>query len=92
MFFFKSIDKKFEEIGFKKIKEDKYGVQYERINKSFGYTQMLDIYSKHNGRHIMLSYQKNCNSDGFNNCVGLTGYEIKLALKKMYKLKLYSRN
>lgn len=35
---FKSIDERFEEIGFKKIKEDKYGVEYERESKKHGYT------------------------------------------------------
>ena len=30
---FKTIDEKFEEIEFKKIKEDKYGVTYQRQNK-----------------------------------------------------------
>ena len=29
---FKSIDEKFAEIGFKKIKEDVFGVRYERDN------------------------------------------------------------
>ena len=43
MILFKNIDKKFEEIGFIKIREDKYGVEYERYNKEFDYIQKLNI-------------------------------------------------
>lgn len=88
---FKSIDKKFEEIGFVKIKEDKYGVSYERKDKEFNYVQRLDILHKRNGKHIIQSYDATNTTSRFSPVVGLTGYELKLALKKMKKLKLCSK-
>ena len=40
---FKSIDEKFKDIGFKKVKDDKYAVTYERYNEEYKYMQVLDI-------------------------------------------------
>ena len=40
---FKSTDKKLEEIGFKKVKEDKWAVVYERYNDIYKYMQVLTI-------------------------------------------------
>lgn len=88
---FKNIDKKFEEIGFFKIKEDKYGVCFERYNKDFNYIQRLDILKKSNGKHIVQSYDKTNTTSSFSPVVGLTGYELKLVLQKMKKIKLYSK-
>ncbi len=85
---FKSVDEKLEEIGFIKKREDKYGAEYERENFDFKYVQKLSFYHKQNGKHLILSYEKQCNKDGYNNVVGLTAYETKLALKKMKKLGL----
>lgn len=86
---FKNIDEKFEEIGFKKIRDDKYSVTYERYNEKFKYTQVLDILHKKSGRHIIQSYDKDLfDKKGIGNTgVGLTYYETKLALKKMKKKK-----
>ena len=75
MTLFKNIDKKFEEIGFIKIREDKYGVEYERYNKEFDYIQKLYILYKSNKEPIIQS------------AVGLTEYELKLVLKKIRRLK-----
>lgn len=85
---FKNIDKKFEEIGFIKVREDKYGVSYERINTEYNFTQVLDIGHKSNGNHIIQSYDKDLFDTKLigNTCVGLTYYETKLALKKMKKM------
>lgn len=82
---FKSTDEKFSEIGFVKIKEDKYGADYERITR-FGYVQCLDLVHKASGFHIIQSYEKGLNTDGFNNCVGLTMYEARLCRKKMKQM------
>lgn len=85
---FKSIDERFEEIGFKKVRKDKYGVEYERENKEQGYVQSLCLLHKKSGRHIVQSYDK-CLMDEKkigNICVGLTMYEIKLCLKKMKQM------
>ena len=85
---FKNIDEKFEEIGFVKIKEDKYGALYERENKKYGYIHVIDIMHKKSGSHIFLSYDKDLfDIKGIGNCgVGLTYYETKLVLKKFKKL------
>ena len=56
MFLFKSIDEKIEEMGFKKINEDKYGVEYERYSEKYKYTQRVSILHKASGRHILQSY------------------------------------
>lgn len=88
---FKSIDEKLKDVGFIKIREDKYGAEYEREDKEYNYIQKLSFYHKRSGRHLILSYEKFCNKDGFNNVVGLTGYETKLAIKKMKELGLYSK-
>lgn len=88
---FKSIDEKFAEIGFKKVREDKYGAEYERENKNHVYTpyiQSLCLLRKKNGKHIVQSYDKNLMDEKKigNTCVGLTMYEIKLCLKKMKQM------
>ena len=86
---FKNIDEKFEEIGFKKVEDNEYIVSYERDNKPYAYTQVLDICQKKNGRHIIQSYDKGLfDTKGIGNtCVGLTYYETKLVLKKMKQKK-----
>ena len=85
---FKNIDKKFEEIGFIKTKENEYQVIYERENKDFNFTHVLVICCKASGKHIVQSYDKDLfDTKGIGNtCVGLTYYEMKLASKKMRKL------
>lgn len=90
---FKTVDDKLAEIGFVKIEEDKYGVKYERKNNKYNFTQSVDILHKASGRHILQSYdnelidQKKIGCT----CVGLTGYEMKLFLKKMKQIGLYSK-
>ena len=88
---FKNIDKKFEEIGFIKISEDKYGTRYERTNEFHNYVQVLNICHKASGIHIVQSYDKDLMDSKMigNTCVGLTYYEMKLALKKMKQLKYH---
>lgn len=87
---FKSIDEQLKDLGFYKLasddeKEDYYGVCYRKDRGI--YVQRLDIRHKANGRHIIQSYQEGINSDGFNNVVGLTYKETKLAMKKYKQLK-----
>lgn len=82
---FKSIDEKFEDIGFKKVNDSEHSVIYERTNEKYYYTQVLAIHHKQSGEHIIQSYDKNLfdiKNIG-NTCVGLTYHETKLALKKM---------
>lgn len=90
---FKSVDEKLKEIGFVKIEEDKYGVRYERKNSKYNFTQSVDILHKTSGRHILQSYDADLMDEKKigNTCVGLTGYEMKLFLKKMKQIDLYSK-
>lgn len=85
---FKSIDKKFEEIGFIKTEENEYNVVYERKNETYNFTQILTIVYKASGKHIVQSYDPNLfDTEGIGNTgVGLTYYEMKLVSKKMRKL------
>ena len=85
---FKTVDDRFEEIGFKKIEESYIFIRYQRYNEKYKYTQTLDLCHKATGKHIAyscdndLSDQKNIG----NTCVGLTMYEMKLCIKKMRKM------
>lgn len=90
---FKNIDEKIFDIGFIKVREDEYGCEFERKNNVYGFTQKVCILHKKSGRHILQSYDpKLFDSEKIGNtCIGLTGYEMKLFLKKMKKIGLYSR-
>ena len=83
---FKNVDEKLADIGFKKI-ENKHLCEYDRENNEFGYIQKVVISYKESGQHILQSYDpKLFDEEGIGNtCVGLTGYEMKLFLKKNEK-------
>lgn len=85
---FKPVDEKFEEIGFIKGKEDRFGVVYERNDDKYHFTQRLDLLHKKSGRHIVQSYDIHLMDDKKigNTCVGLTMYEMKLCIKKMKQM------
>ena len=83
---FKSIDEKFEYIGFCKTREDAFGASYEKDLIELPYIHVIDIVHKANGYHLIQSYQRGVNSDGFNNMVGITSYEAKLCREKMKKM------
>ena len=89
---FKTVDEKLATIGFTKEKEDKYGCVYKRKDKKYNFTQKVVISHKKSGRHILQSYDTDlADNNGIGNtCVGLTGYEMKLFLKKMKQMKMYS--
>lgn len=89
---FTRADKKLSKLGFGKYntgdeKESKYGVSFGRPNVDHGGTHRIDIIHKANGKHLIQSYQEGINSDGFNNCVGLTYKEIKAAMRKYREMK-----
>lgn len=90
---FKSVDEKLKEIGFVKIEENKYGASYERKNSKYNFTQSVNILHKASGKHILQSYDNELMDQKKigNTCVGLTGYEMKLFLKKMKQIGLYSK-
>lgn len=79
----KIADKKFEKLGFTKVKESDLVVSYEKYYPTYKYTRCIDIYHKNNTRHISISYQKDVNSEGFDNSVGLSVAELKAVLLKM---------
>lgn len=83
-----NVDKKLKEIGFEKIREDKYGVEYERKDEEYNFKQHVDVKHKASGRHILQSYDPDLGDvKGIGNtCVGLSGYEMKLFYKKMKQL------
>ena len=93
MKFLKTVDEKLFDLGFVKKREDKYGVEYSRKNKTYGFTQEVHILHKQSGRHILQSYDPDLSDEKKigNSCVGLTGYEMKLFLKKMKEIGLYSK-
>lgn len=90
---FKLADKKLKEIGFIKVREDKFGAVYERYNKDYKFTQVVSLLHKASGQHIMQS----CDKDLYdaknigNTCVGLTSYEMKWFYKKMKEIGLLSK-
>lgn len=87
-FWGKSTDEKLYELGFVKVKDDQYGVTYQRYNSGYKYTQILSILHKSIGGGIIQSYQEELNSDDLSNMVGLTIYETELALKKAKEIGL----
>lgn len=80
---FRTIDYRFQELGFEKTHESDLCVTYEKFNEEYNYTQIIELGYKASGYHLIHSYVKNVNSEGFNNGVGLTMLESKLCLKKM---------
>lgn len=84
---FKSVDEKLSEIGFEKIYESDSGVDYEKYVEDFGFVHKVSIVRKSSGKHLLCSYAPDTGNIG----VGLTGYEMKLFLKKMKQMGLYSK-
>ena len=84
---FKSVDEKLKELGFVKTEENKYGATYRRDEVGVEYAHRLDILHKQSGKHLIQSYVETVNLDGFNDVVGLTYKETKLAMKKYRQLK-----
>lgn len=91
---FKNVDERLADIGFKKIEENKHLCEYDKENREFGYVQKVIISYKESGQNTLQSYDvpNLFNNEGIGNtCVGLTGYEMNLFLKKMKKMGLYSK-
>ena len=85
---FKTVDEKFAEIGFVKVKESEYGVTYKRKDNKYKFTQTLDLVRKGSGRHLIQSYDAKLTDEKKigNTGVGLTMYEAKLCVKKMKQM------
>ena len=84
---FKSVDEKLAEIGFCKNIENEHVVYYERYDAKYKYVHSVDILHKSSGENIIQSYDSTC---GVSAAVGLTGYEMKLFVKKMKQMGWYS--
>ena len=82
-------DKNLSRLGFIKICDDDHTVRYKRDNTNFGYTQILEIVCKVDGRHIAHSYAEKeyCYSTTGSitgNCgVGMTTKELRCLVRKM---------
>lgn len=86
MLFLKA-DKAMEKLKFEKISEHEFGVSYRKEIKKYGFTHRLDIAHKADGNHLIQSYVEGINSEGYNNCVGITYPEMKAIMKKYHELK-----
>lgn len=84
---FKSVDEKLSEIGFEKSYESDSGVDYEKYVEDFNFVHKVSIVRKSSGKHLLCSYAPKTGHIG----VGLTVYEMKLFLKKMKQMGLYSK-
>lgn len=84
MFVFNA-DKALAKIGFKKVYESDLVVQYERDEKH-AYTHVLELQHKASGKHLIQSFDKGTNAEGFNHAVGITAKEAALAIVKMRRL------
>lgn len=83
----KDVDEELKKCGFTKTEENKFCVSYERYNDEFQYVHCVELHlSSHKQSCFIMSYEKEINKDGFNNCVGLTGYEMSLILNKINML------
>lgn len=84
---FKSVDEKLSEIGFEKFYESDSGADYEKYIEARNFAHKVSIERKGNGKHLLWSYDPDVGNIG----IGLTGYEMKLFLKKMKQMGLYSK-
>lgn len=81
----KIADKKFRRLGYECVYETERVVDYEKKTDS-GYVHTIELIYKCRGQHICISYEKGCNSDGYNNAVGMTAQEMRWARRKMHEL------
>ena len=84
---FKNIDRKIADLGFKEVRNDKYGIVYERNNGI--YIHNVALLHKNNGQNILQSYDPalyDAKAIG-NTSVGLSYRELVLFTKKMKRLE-----
>ena len=92
LFKFKTTLEKIERLGFKlslrtEVNNHMFEM-YERYDKKYKFNQIVYISKKSStSKWYIQSYEDNCNSDGFNNCVALTEEEMKLFLKRNKEIK-----
>lgn len=76
---FLNIDKRLEKNGYKIVRDDKYGVEYEKEEPQ-GYKHKVAILHKASGNHIMQSYTD------INQVVALTLKELILFTRKFKQI------
>lgn len=84
---FKNTDRKIADLGFKQVRNDKYGIEYERNNGI--YIHKVALLHKANGQNILQSYDPalyDAKTIG-NTCVGLSYRELVLFTKKMKRFE-----
>lgn len=81
------LDKLIKKYGYLLVKENKYGVYYEKQEEQ-GFTHVICILHKTNGKHLMQSYDKEVLEVNRNyiNCV--CGIEIPLLILMWLKAKV----
>lgn len=86
--FFKSLDRKIADLGFKEVKNSEYGIEYERNNGL--YIHRVALLHKANGKHILQSYDPALYDPKRigNTVVGLSHKELVLFAKKMKQIGL----
>ena len=94
MFWEDWIDGAIEKYGYRKVKENKYGATYEKLEVQGYYTHVIAIVRKSSGKHLIQSYDKECFKIGNEYFNPQSGFEVGLLfllwrkyrkLKKKYK-------
>lgn len=87
-------DNKFKLLGFRKIDENVSHVYYEKTEHE--YIHCLDIHFLKNNNYVVQSYEKECNSENFNNTVWITKDVLKAINQKILERtitrRLYERH
>lgn len=82
--FINLIDKQLEKLGYKIRECSVNSVEYEKEEPIGKYTHIICIHWKrHLNTFVVQSYEKDTNSDGYNNCVQLTMREVLLIYLRM---------
>ena len=85
-----NVDKSLRLIGFHKMYENLTGCRYERDDKKYNYTQVVDISQRAVWKEFKIqSYDKDLFDEKRigNTCVALSLYELKLFYKKLKQMK-----
>lgn len=81
---FKRADKMFQELGYEKCDLDsKLHACYRKKDRITGTFKRIDIYRKSTMEHVVIAYQEDVNSEGFNNAFSITRLELKAATAKL---------
>lgn len=81
----KIADKRLEDLGFEKIDDNKFVVEYRRFNAQYKVNQCVCILHKKYGPAIVQSYDRNLMDERKigNTCIGLTYEEMSALAIKM---------